>query len=306
MGPSDIIKSAVKPPFANYDIVVYFGCGLFVLPFLRHYVIEPFGLHFPVFNFGIGIAFVDGFITTLSLLFAVYILGHIIAYIGSQLIEKTAEMAFDGKTSALLLASSEADDETRSSMVKDRLRSGLSRAASKHSRFAALVRFGAHLPALPLYGPIYWLGLFGFYSTRVPSAILDEAKARLEKLSVGVNVSGDGTWFKTLEGVVINNHPIATARMYNYLIISGLFRSVALIFLSALWMEIMHFILRHCFGAQHIGHFLSDEGGAIRWLFGYAALLTIYIFALFSFLKFQRRYVEEAIFAFVLTKEDGL
>lgn len=27
MGPSDIIKSAAKPPFANYDIVVYFGCG---------------------------------------------------------------------------------------------------------------------------------------------------------------------------------------------------------------------------------------------------------------------------------------
>jgi len=34
----------------------------------------------------------------------------------------------------------------------------------------------------------------------------------------------------------------------------------------------------------------------------YALLCIIYLFSLFSYLKFQRRYVEDAIFAFVFTK----
>ena len=118
MGPAEIIKSVVKPPFANYDVVVYFGCGLFVLPFLRHYIIEPFGLRFPVFTFQIGIPFVDGLITALSLFFAVYILGHIIAYAASQLIEKATEMAFDGKTSSVVTYASEATSETRTYIFK--------------------------------------------------------------------------------------------------------------------------------------------------------------------------------------------
>ncbi|KQO07125.1 hypothetical protein ASF09_12885 [Sphingomonas sp. Leaf242] len=37
-------------------------------------------------------------------------------------------------------------------------------------------------------------------------------------------------------------------------------------------------------------------------LFSYAAISLVYLFSLFSYLKFQRRYVEDAIFAFVFAK----
>ena len=301
MGSSEIIKSVVKPPFANYDIVVYFGCGLFVLPFLRHYITEPFGLRFPVFTFEIGIPFISGLITALSLFFAVYILGHIIAYAASQLIEKTVEMIFAGKTSSVITFASKATSETRAGIFRDRLGVGFRHSWTKHSWLAALVRFGSHLPVFPIYIVIYFCGIFGFYSTRVPHTIITESDIRLSKLDLGVRISDYESWFKIIEGVVINNQPIPTARMYNYLVIAGLFRSVALIFLFALWMEVIHFLLRNVFALTHIGFFLSDSGGATRWLVGYAVLSIVYLFSLFSFLKFQRRYVEVAIFAFVLS-----
>ncbi|MEO6360747.1 MAG: hypothetical protein ABIO43_09250 [Sphingomicrobium sp.] len=304
MGPADILKSAVKPPFANYDIVVYFGCGLFLLPFLRHYVVEPFGLRFPIFNFQIGIEFVDGLITALSLLFAVYILGHVIAYGGSQLIEKAVDAALDGKTSAIVNSASKATDDQRKSLLRARLRSGWRRSWSKQGWFTALIRYGTHFPAAIAYGLIYILGMFGFYSTRVEPTLFDAAATRLRNLKLGIEVGEDGRWFKALEAVVINKQPVATARMYNYLVISGLFRSIALIFLFALWMELLHLVLWKVCGWEHIGFFLSDRGGVLRWLFGYFVLTTLYCFALFSFLKFQRRYVEDAIFAFVLSSDD--
>lgn len=301
MGSAEIIKNVVKPPFANYDIVVYFGCGLFVLPFLRHYVTEPFGLRFPVFTFEIGIPFIGGLIIALSLFFAVYILGHVIAYAASQLIEKSVEMAFDGKTSSVIIFASKATSENRASIFRDRLQSGFRNSWTKHSWLAALVRFSVHIPVLPVYALIYLFGIFGFYSTRVPATILAETDKRISKLGLGVELSENESWFKIVEGVVINNQPIATARMYNYLVIAGLFRSIALIFLFSLWMEIIHLALWKLFDFTHIGFFLSDSGGMARWFVGYAILSTVYLFALFSFLKFQRRYVEDAIFAFVLS-----
>jgi hypothetical protein len=47
--------------------------------------------------------------------------------------------------------------------------------------------------------------------------------------------------------------------------------------------------------------------GGATWLDqvkSYSLLTIVYLFSLFSYLKFQRRYVEDAIFAFVFTKEN--
>lgn len=44
MSGTELIKSAVRPPFANYDLVVYFGCGIFSVPFFIKFVAEPLGL----------------------------------------------------------------------------------------------------------------------------------------------------------------------------------------------------------------------------------------------------------------------
>ena len=121
----------------------------------------------------------------------------------------------------------------------------------------------------------------------MPPTILDETEKRLAELNLGISALDGGSWFKIVEGVVINNQPIATARMYNYLVIAGLFRSISLIFLFALWMELAHRVLGDVFGLKHIGFFLSDGGGIFRWVTGYFILTAVYMFSLFSFLKLK-------------------
>ncbi|MBX7460363.1 hypothetical protein, partial [Qipengyuania huizhouensis] len=45
----ETLKNIGRPPFANYDLVVYFGGGLFALPFLYRYFLHPFGVPLPSF-----------------------------------------------------------------------------------------------------------------------------------------------------------------------------------------------------------------------------------------------------------------
>jgi hypothetical protein len=91
--------------------------------------------------------------------------------------------------------------------------------------------------------------------------------------------------------------------MYNYLVISGLFRSLSLILLGSLWFELIYLL------GRMLGYY-NTEGllmfGVQNWrgqLLSYLLVTIVYLFSLFSYLKFQRRYVEDAIFAFVFTKD---
>ena len=123
MSGIESIKDLVKPPFANYDIVVYFGCGLFSLPFIMHYIgslrVSPTS-----FNFGIEPAIVSTVVTTLTVLFSVYILGHIIAYVGSQFIEKVMD-SFLGKASTIVLLGRKGRQGVLTHLIRDQLRQGV-------------------------------------------------------------------------------------------------------------------------------------------------------------------------------------
>jgi len=85
--------------------VVYFGGGLFALPLINHYFVEPLQYRFPRFTFDIGYPFANDAVSLLSLLFAVYLLGHIISYCSSVIIERTLDV-FNGKVSSSILLSS--------------------------------------------------------------------------------------------------------------------------------------------------------------------------------------------------------
>lgn len=303
MAHSDMVKELVRPPFQNYDIVVYFGCGLFALPFVKHYYLDPMGLRFPNFQFEIGLSFANTVISTLALLFSVYIVGHIIAYISSQFIEKTMD-SFLGKTSTIVLLSAEAPPAYRNKIVRRQIAVRSKGAFQKSSRVASVGRALFHLPVIPFYVVIVWLGIFGFYASRVPPAVLSAVRSKAKKANLkNSEVAESVPWFKAVEGYVINNYPTATARMYNYLVISGLFRSVSFIFLASLWFEMAFLVYRLFSGHVLIGIFMSDADGIAEQVWAYLVLALIYIFSLFSYLKFQRRYVEEAMFAFALTNE---
>jgi len=244
-------------------------------------------------------------VSGLCLLFTIYILGHILAYSSSQFIEKLTDRLL-GKISTAILISSWARPKARNEWIRAIIYDRTSTIKEDRAIFSTIIRTLVHLPALPAYFAIYVLGVFGYYNTRVPYSVIQAARRKLPDIGLGdLPLSVRSPWFKPLEYYVINRIPAATARMYNYLVIGGLFRTLCIIFLFSLWAQIYYFV-----------HFISDRDWFVQPMMGdgskYSAImeygLTIvsYVFCLFSYLKFQRRYAEEAIFAFVFEERVSL
>ena len=260
-----------------------------------------FGIKQPLMSS--GNSFVDTTLGVLIFLFLAYLIGHGLAYGSGQIIQKFADRIF-GKTSGVIIWESLTNDVTRNSETRKVIQKNIKESYKKHNWFANSFRGVFHIPFLPIYILIYFIGIFGYYGSRVPSSIVDIARKKLLSLDLeDIPVRHNGYWFKPLEHYVMNNNPIATARMYNYLVISGLFRSLALIFLVIIWLQIYYDIHHLWDGHLRLEPLLSDgKNDMPKWQL-YIFLYLNYFIALFSFLKFQRRYVEEAIFAFALTKE---
>jgi hypothetical protein len=297
-GLGEGVRELIKPPFANYDVVVYFGCGLFALPLIYHYLVEPAQLRFPRFHFDLGMPFANEAISTLSLLFAVYLLGHIIAYTSSLLIERAIDV-FYGKVSSAILLSNHSQGGDKQELVNAWIYSRTREAFQSGRKIQNVLRVIAHIPVVPLYVVIALIGGFDYYRTRVPKHVMFLASKKLHDDGYGP-VGLREPWYKTLEHLVINNHPGATARMYNYLVISGLFRSLSLLFLACIWAEVYYVMMWWTVGDYPLRPLLSDADTTAARLFNFALLYTAFGFSISSYMKFQRRYAEEAIFAFVL------
>ncbi|WP_208631338.1 hypothetical protein [Sphingomonas aurantiaca] len=234
------------------------------------------------------------------MLFSVYILGHIIAYLGSQLIEKVMDSLF-GKASLVILRGTETNRDDFKKMMQQQIRLGISKHIEEASWFSSIVRFVCHLPILPAYIAIYLLKVFGFYRTRISQDVITAANGKVANAHIPEIKQGK-EWFKSLEAVVMNTNPSATARMYNYLVISGLFRSVSIILLASAWFELIYTIMKYKGYNAPEGLLMFGNNGIYAQSISYIAVCVVYLFSLFSYLKFQRRYVEDAIFAFVYAK----
>jgi len=274
---------------------------MFSLPLIYHYFIEPSQFRFPRFDFGIGIAFADMAISVLSLLFAVYILGHMIAYVSSVMIEKYIDTFF-GKVSSAILLSSYFREKPKREIVSAWQFDRGKRAFSGGRKWQNLLRVLFHLPAFPLYALVQVIGGFDYYRSRVPHHVLFLAKKKIKAAGHGP-VSLYTAWYKTLEYDVINNQPSATGRMYNYLVIAGLFRSLSFLFLTCIWMELYYFVHWWVDGELLLKPLMSDSKAIGTHIFSFAVLYVVYGTTFSSYMKFQRRYAEEAIFAYVLTKD---
>lgn len=299
---SELTKLAPKPPFANYDIVVYFGAGLLAFPILQHFYLIPLNmsLRSPLAETGDGL--IDSALSALIFLFLAYVIGHGIAYASGQIIQKAADAVF-GKVSGVIVWESTTDDANRNNRTRELIRSHLKDSFKEHNWFASAVRTLPHLPLLLVYLAIYKIGIFGYYGSRVPQEVLTIARKKLASEGLpDIPIAHRGYWFKPLEHIVMNNNPIATSRMYNYLIISGLFRSLSFIVLLVLWLQLYYDLHSVIDGHMVLQPLLSDGEKMMPLWQLYACIVIIYFISLFSFLKFQRRYVEEAIFAFALAK----
>lgn len=293
-------KELIRPPFANYDVVVYFGGGLFALPLINHYFIEPFDYRFPRFTFDIGYPFANDAVSLLSLLFSVYLLGHIISYCSSVFIEKSLDV-FNGKVSSAILLSSYYQPTKRQELINAWVYDHFKRAFVKGERLKNGLRLAAHLPVVPLYIALDYIDGFEYFKSRIPRHVIYLAKEKFKSDNLGT-ISLRKPWYKTLEAFVIANNPNATSRMYNYLVISGLFRSLSFMFLMCIWAEILYWTAPTWFDVPIVNPLLSDERSFATGTFGFALLYIAYTFSHSSYAKFQRRYAEEAIFAYVLAK----
>lgn len=295
----EITKLVERPPFANYDLVVYFGGGLFAIPFINRYIVEPTNLSWPNFEIGSTSTTAQAIIIALASIFSIYIAGHFIAYISSQLIEKAIERVL-GKVSTAIIISSISTDYSRNEAMRSFIFSNILKMRATFWRVATVIRFIFHIPVIPLYIVSFIAGVFGYYDTRLPSSVMSVARTKMISLDIdGLRITIRTKWFKALEYWVINNDPSAVQRMYNYLIIAGLFRSLSFIFLSSVWISI-YAICHYCYHGDFIYESNFSSNGLMSLSIELSLLIFVYLFSLFSFIKFQRRYAEEAIFAFAL------
>lgn len=109
---ADLGKLVPSPPFANYDIVVYFGAGLLSFPILQHFYLIPLELSIRAPLASTGSAWIDSGLSALILLFAAYLVGHALAYASGQIIQKSADSVF-GQTSGVIIWESLTSAEDR-------------------------------------------------------------------------------------------------------------------------------------------------------------------------------------------------
>jgi hypothetical protein len=295
------LKDLVRPPFANYDVVVYFGAGLFSIPFANRYLLEPAGWHLPTF-----VAPVDGDVSSqiirfLAIAFTVYIVGHFLAFFSSHLVEKTIDR-FLGKVSSSILISAEASSARRNEAIRALIFHRIRKIRADGALLTSIVRAIFHLPLAVPYAVMFSLGIFGYYDTRIPLSLIERLKIKYREKSLAEGtVSINTKWYKVVEYYVINRCPDATARMYNYLVISGLFRSLSFIFLSCTW-ALVYFGIHYYVDGDWLLKYPFLGGTWVNGFVEFTILSCLSVFCSVSYIKFQRRYAEEAILAFLFNR----
>lgn len=288
------LKDFIRPPFANYDVVVYFGCGLFALPFALHYVPAPKFGAFLKLGLETGVEFADAAVGTLFLLFSVYIIGHALAFCSSLFIEKTVDLLLGKMSSACLLAKDRKANDNSTESIQKWIKDRWSKAWHKGSRSRSLIRLIVLFPVIPSFAVTYGIKWFGYFASRIPPEVFKKIERRLKNLDLAAP-SIDREWYKAAEHVVINNDPAAIPRMYNYLVISGLFRSLSFLFVACAWME-----LTRLFGSFWLEAFFTVDRSELQIVLRLAIFNGLFAFSIASYVKFARRYAEEMLFAFAL------
>lgn len=295
------LKDLVRPPFANYDVVVYFGGGLFFLPFIDRYIIQPTGTNFPRFRLELGSDISSETISILCLLFCIYIIGHFLAFFSSHVVEKVIDR-YLGKISTAILFSAISSEQKRVWAFRSVIWDKIKNIRPEKQLYITIIRTFFHIPVLPYYLFMFLSGIFGYYSTRITSESVSLLRIKYSELVIpNGSLTIRSKWFKPLEYYVINNIPNSFPRMYNYLVIAGLFRTLCIIFLFSTWMTI-----------YYLFHFLIFDRWLLKSMMGHSGyregivelllVSMLYIFCFYSYIKFQRRYAEEAIMALTFTR----
>jgi hypothetical protein len=283
-------------PFANYDILVYLGVGILALPLARELLIVPLGLTLPVVTTPTDSAFVRAAFETLYLLFTGYALGHVIAYVSSYFVERFIH-EWLRYPSDVWLSLGNRRAATRFSIFNSNIN-------TTEVSLASLLTGLFHLPLWPIYALVHASDSFGFYTPKLDAAFLPSVRAKVAKLGIPTPVTHRSNWAKSLEHYVANNSALGYARLYNYLVIFGVLRSLAFILILLSWVKLL---------AMYVGVNRAANGtvsgvvfrpaSAEDWI-GYAVISAFAALTVMAFGKFNRRFFEECVYAFVMTRDE--
>lgn len=272
-------------PFSKYDIVVYLGVGIFALRFVDRYTLKTW--KFPAFGPELFTAnsaeatYLQPVLTVLSFIFAVYILGHGVSYASKLLIQPLSHWVF-GSPYELISC-----QKTRGLTAKDGYGANTTKRQQILTCILKTACFTASLPViLLLYVLVQPFKSADLIKSRIPEKTVDWIVPKLEALfSIeGMKSCDIPKWGVAIEYHCYQNLPSAANQMYNYLLISGLLRSVSFMFLMSIWCEIAGKLIPR--------YALSTN------LRNWGALLAVYVaffVSFFAYAKFYRRHAEEAV-----------
>lgn len=263
-----VIADARKLPFGNYDLTVYFGMGILALPLIYTLLVAPFGAYFPKFIIPSKNNITITSISILAMLFAGYALGHVIAFLSSYFIEKFVHRNY-GYPSDLFVEQCENDN------LKIEKRIYINNIFLSFPQF---FMFLFHLPIAPIYCLVHKIGAIGYYSPKLPLSFKADIEKKMKKEKISVPVEFQTRWAKTIEHFVANNCPSGYTRMYNYLTIFGVMRSVSFLCIVYTWYYIGHgFIMVHKNDAGIFRHLHFRVPEDIALFFGWLRNVCIFL-----------------------------
>lgn len=212
-----------KAPFANYDLVVYLGGGLFGILIFWRYIGQPFG----IFDFSDLVltddpSWVENILYLVFVTVFAYVIGHLISYQSSFFIEGFVERTL-GKFSRIIEITT-CDRSQRATEVKKEIRKNLVErqwfalplpCSAKKAAVPKPFPFLAHIPLLPWYLFVYFVGLFDFADTRLPKRMVVYVKQKLKSQMSEFDFESDNQWFRWIEYYTAYNRVKAASSMYN-------------------------------------------------------------------------------------------
>jgi hypothetical protein len=294
------VQDVKKLPFANYDVVVYLGIGMLSIPFVVQSIVIPLGFNIPLNRQLFQTGFVNTTVETLIVIFGGYLIGHIVAFVSSYLVEGFIHR-FMGYPSHNWIRIVDNEGRETHKIFSDNIRQFVSRSTWKKYwlRPSSLGIIIFNFPAFPAYSIIYMLKAFDFYKPKISIELFSVFNEKYNELRIDVPLNTTASWVKIVEHCVSNNMPSGYVRFYNYMMIYGALRSMALLAHFYLW----SFILGRIFDANY------ENNGAITQIFfhpeidahhviQYLAILSLIGIMMMAFAKFNRRAFEECIYCF--------
>lgn len=294
-------------PFTVYDVIGYLVPGTFALwigfvfakKLNSNATIDANTLNI------VGSSSESIYFSLFIFIIAAYAVGHLVGLMSSITVEKIAVEYFGYPSKFLTILGEEKlsnEDKCRAIIAENMVSSGFHRKRV----------FLAKIFCWPIWISVRLListGLFTIFMKPLSAHISAKLKSRLEILHLDAGPFERCGWWKSAEFHVINNIPNAFSRMYNYLTIFGFFRNFSFIFIvissmylikfsSAFWPS-FNFISSLSGETLGLSHFEWEISANLNWNLLIASIVSSGIAALFflGFLKFYRRYSEEAILA---------